>query len=121
MAGYFSNHSRFRFLANPPNSTTPPAPQSSSQKQPLPSSKHFSTSVSTAESQAKDRVANSSGKPVDEPPSSVVHPLRNTYVRMVHHPFTEHVIIDHFVAVGCSGIDNNEAQVELPTMKRASR
>ena len=90
MAGYFSNHSQSRFLANSSNgaqntssSTTTTVTAQSVPRPRVPSSKHFSTSVSTS----------SSG---DEKPSSkekagvyaasngttavTVHPLRNTCV-----------------------------------------
>jgi len=91
MAGYFSNHSQSRFLANsspsanreqntvPPTAavTNPPTTQRSR----VPSSKHFSTSVTTSsvdeKSLAKEKVALGNGPTNGSPP---VHPLRNTWV-----------------------------------------
>jgi len=83
MANYFSNHSASRFLANstPTTTTAQPAtqqPTAPSIKARVPSSKHFSTTVSTT--QIADTAAAST------PASAVVaqvHPLRNTYVRTI--------------------------------------
>ncbi len=84
MANYFSNHSQSRFLANSSSPTTtqqaqqPPPPRSR-----LPTSKHFSTSVTTnsvsERSVSKEKVTSSNGSSVNG--SASVHPLRNTYVR----------------------------------------
>jgi translation initiation factor 4E len=81
MAGYFSNHSHSRFLANSTatQTTATPAPSSSARSRP-PSSKHFSTSVSAS----WDEKPNPKERALINPPSngaSGVHPLRNTYVR----------------------------------------
>ena len=94
MAGYFSNHSQSRFLANSNNNsqtttmtttTQTPAsvnPQSAARPR-VPSSKHFSTFVAPAagdeKTQGKDKVAGN-GAPNG---TASVHPLRNTYVRML--------------------------------------
>ena len=91
MAGYFSNHSQSRFLANsttgtgqtaassvvnapPPQSTTP----STSSRPRAPSSKHFSTSVSTS---GDEKLHAKEKAPSQGSPNGAVHPLRNTYVR----------------------------------------
>ncbi|TFK39952.1 translation initiation factor eIF 4e-like domain-containing protein [Crucibulum laeve] len=91
MAGYFSNHSSSRFLAN---STAPSHPSSSPAAAPvhnpgpaslprsrMPSSKHFSTTVSTT---AAVERPNSKEAPSPSTASSNgavgVHPLRNTWV-----------------------------------------
>jgi translation initiation factor 4E len=123
MAGYFSNHSQSRFLTNssssanreqspvPPTAavTNPPTTQRSR----LPSSKHFSTSVSTSsvdeKSIAKEKVALGNGPTNGSPP---VHPLRNTYVRILPRVGNEENVIDtliHFVD-GCIGFDSNAHQ-----------
>ncbi|PBK99654.1 translation initiation factor eIF4e [Armillaria gallica] len=83
MANYFSNHSQSRFLANSSSPTTtqqaqqPPPPRSR-----LPTSKHFSTSVTTnsvsERSVSKEKVTSSNGSSVNG--SANVHPLRNTWV-----------------------------------------
>ncbi|KAH9943830.1 eukaryotic translation initiation factor 4E class II [Amylocystis lapponica] len=87
MAGYFSNHSQSRFLANSnssSNATTtqsPPAlPQTTAAARPrVPSSKHFSTFVSTSsgdeKSQSKDKASGNGS-----PNGTAVHPLRHTWV-----------------------------------------
>ncbi|KAF7794273.1 hypothetical protein EIP86_005406 [Pleurotus ostreatoroseus] len=94
MAGYFSNHSQSRFLANsnaatatsttttastqPPGATTQNPPPSGRPR--APSSRHFSTSLSASsgdeKAQAKDKGAGTS--PANGVPA--VHPLRNTWV-----------------------------------------
>ena len=88
MAGYFSNHSQSRFLANAATNTATAQPaQAHAQPPPTPgrprapSSRHFATSLSASSAdertQAKDKAAGngaSNGAPA-------VHPLRNTYVR----------------------------------------
>lgn len=93
MAGYFSNHSQSRFLANSNNgslTTTTATTQSPASANPpgaarprVPSSKHFSTFVSTAsgdeKAQGKDRASGNSSSNG----TLSVHPLRNTYVRML--------------------------------------
>ncbi|KAG6852802.1 hypothetical protein C0991_009078 [Blastosporella zonata] len=83
MANYFSNHSKSRFLANSPSTTqTQPANPSqapnSQARSRLPSSKHFSTSVSTAVAAERSKESSPS---TTSPSSTAVHPLRNTYVR----------------------------------------
>ncbi|KAF6761510.1 translation initiation factor eIF4e [Ephemerocybe angulata] len=86
-SNYFSNHSvSSRFPASPATTSNPsqPAPTPSqpttpaaTQRSRLPSSKHFSTSLSNGErSKSKDSSETSSA--VSTPK---VHPLRNTYVR----------------------------------------
>ncbi|KAG7443584.1 eukaryotic translation initiation factor 4E [Guyanagaster necrorhizus] len=83
MANYFSNHSQSRFLANSSSPTTSQQPQ---QQPPprsrLPTSKHFSTSVSTnsvsEHSVSKEKAISSNGSSVNV--SVSVHPLRNTWV-----------------------------------------
>ncbi|KZT09862.1 eukaryotic translation initiation factor 4E class II [Laetiporus sulphureus 93-53] len=87
MAGYFSNHSQSRFLANSnANSTTTtqqpvaPNPPSTATRPRAPSSKHFSTSVPSTsgdeKSLSRDRTA-TNGSPKG---GLVVHPLRHTWV-----------------------------------------
>ncbi|KAI0924065.1 hypothetical protein AcV5_009425 [Taiwanofungus camphoratus] len=81
MAGYFSNHSQSRFLANSTTTsvhttTTPNPPQVPRPR--APSSKHFSTFVSSPseeKSQNKDRSAGNGS-----PNGVAVHPLRHTWV-----------------------------------------
>jgi len=89
MAGYFSNHSQSRFLANSGSSTgAAPAPApaptvavSPSLTRPrAPSSKHFSTSVSTSGDEKPHRKDTVSANGTTNGTSGV-HPLRNTYVR----------------------------------------
>jgi len=96
MAGYFSNHSQSRFLANsnvgsntttstttatPATATSPtaPAPPPTARAR-APSSKHFSTFVHTAaadeKAQGRDKTASSSPNGA----SATVHPLRHTWV-----------------------------------------
>ena len=110
MAGYFSNHSQSRFLANSnaasqtTTTTTAAAAAAASAAAPggaaaaagtgsgtpqgvgaarprVPSSKHFSTFVSTAagdeKASGKDKAAGNGASNG----SASVHPLRNTYVR----------------------------------------
>lgn len=99
MAGYFSNHSQSRFLANSSSTTTttttttttattttPAGSTASSQNissQPTttrpraPSSKHFSTFVSTSDD--KSSSSPKTGSPATNG-TPAVHPLRNTYV-----------------------------------------
>ncbi|KAG6891253.1 hypothetical protein C0995_008505 [Termitomyces sp. Mi166 len=80
MANYFSNHSQSRFLAN----STPSQSQSTTSQQPNsqpsvprpPSSKHFSTSVSTTTGE-RSKESSTSGT---SPRSTAVHPLRNTWI-----------------------------------------
>ncbi|EMD39156.1 hypothetical protein CERSUDRAFT_112834 [Gelatoporia subvermispora B] len=95
MAGYFSNHSQSRFLANSSNSnststttattaataTSPAAPaQPIAARARAPSSKHFSTFVHTPTAdekvQGKDKTASNS----PNGNSATVHPLRHTWV-----------------------------------------
>ncbi|KAG7093951.1 hypothetical protein E1B28_007584 [Marasmius oreades] len=82
---YFSNHSQSRFL---PNS----APSSSQQQQPqqqpanpqptprsrLPSSKHFSTSVSSSLNADREHTSATQGSSSNG--STTIHPLKNTWV-----------------------------------------
>jgi hypothetical protein len=91
MAGYFSNHSQSRFLANSATGTSQTSatagvhalPQQSANSPTLsrpraPPSRHFSTSVSTSGDEKllmKEKAASNSS------PNGPVHPLRNTYVR----------------------------------------
>ncbi|KAF5373303.1 hypothetical protein D9615_007480 [Tricholomella constricta] len=86
MANYFSNHSQSRFLANsaPTNLGNPATtsvqsshPQPTPPRSRLPSSKHFSTSVSTtiAAERSKESFPNTTS-----PNGTAVHPLRNTWV-----------------------------------------
>ena len=92
MAGYFSNHSQSRFLANSnaasqtatATAQAPAAPSGGTAPRPrVPSSKHFSTFVSTTAGdekvQGKDKAT---GNGTSNGTASV-HPLRNTYVRML--------------------------------------
>ncbi|OBZ73660.1 Eukaryotic translation initiation factor NCBP [Grifola frondosa] len=88
MAGYFSNHSQSRFLANSNTSTTttttaqspavanPPPPS----RPRAPSSKHFSTFVSNSsgdeKTQSKDKASGNGALNG----AVAVHPLRNTWV-----------------------------------------
>ena len=88
MASYFSNHAHSRFLANSSSTNqtatitqTPAMPTPPPSRSRLPSSKHFSTSVSDEKPNIKERTltnATSNG-------TSGVHPLRNTYVRIASH------------------------------------
>lgn len=85
MAGYFSNHSQSRFLANStstaaatqaaePQTSHPPTPG----KARVPASRHFSTSLSGSgdeKTQAKEKSSGGTNGTMS------VHPLRNTYVR----------------------------------------
>ncbi|KAK7056316.1 hypothetical protein VNI00_002869 [Paramarasmius palmivorus] len=81
---YFSNHSQSRFLANSASSSPSQQqqPSTTSQSAPrsrLPSSKHFSTSVSSSltleRSSSKENSSSGQGSP-----SNGIHPLRNTWV-----------------------------------------
>ncbi|KAG5647431.1 hypothetical protein DXG03_009361 [Asterophora parasitica] len=83
MANYFSNHSQSRFLANsaPANPVSPatthaPALQTTPRLR-LPSSKHFSTSISTTITAERSKESPSS---TTSPNGTAVHPLRNTWV-----------------------------------------
>ncbi|KAL1944989.1 hypothetical protein VTO73DRAFT_2609 [Trametes versicolor] len=92
MAGYFSNHSQSRFLANStPNAATTTTTTTTAQNPPpvtppvqprsrVTSSKHFSTFVSNApgdeKAQGKDKAAGNGAANG----SLSVHPLRNTWV-----------------------------------------
>ncbi|KAI0358023.1 eukaryotic translation initiation factor 4E class II [Trametes cingulata] len=92
MAGYFSNHSQSRFLANSnPNSASttttttttqnaPPAAPAAQPRSRVTSSKHFSTFVSNTsgdeKSQGKDKASGNGAANG----SLSVHPLRNTWV-----------------------------------------
>ncbi|PIL25151.1 hypothetical protein GSI_13040 [Ganoderma sinense ZZ0214-1] len=89
MAGYFSNHSQSRFLANSnaasqtatATAQPPAAPSGGPAPRPrVPSSKHFSTFVSTSsgdeKTQGKDKAAGSGASNG----TASVHPLRNTWV-----------------------------------------
>ncbi|CDO69629.1 hypothetical protein BN946_scf184851.g17 [Trametes cinnabarina] len=96
MAGYFSNHSQSRFLANSaPNASstttttatttaqspaTPAAPATVQARSRVTSSKHFSTSLSNSsaddKAQGKDKASGNSASNG----SLSVHPLRNTWV-----------------------------------------
>ncbi|CCM02558.1 uncharacterized protein FIBRA_04661 [Fibroporia radiculosa] len=82
MAGYFSNHSQSRFLANstPNTSTTQTqttANPPSATRPRAPSSKHFSTTLSGDEKiQNKDKPS-ANGSPNGSP---LVHPLRHTWI-----------------------------------------
>lgn len=86
MAGYFSNHSQSRFLANS-NSTssatqTTVAPTPAPAPRPrVPSSKHFSTSLSTSSADEKSPNKDKPSASASRNASPVVHPLRHTYVR----------------------------------------
>jgi translation initiation factor 4E len=85
MANYFSNHSQSRFLAN--STTTSQQNSGPSQSPATPTtprsrlpSKHFSTTVSTAVSSERSK----ENSPSTTSPNAVaVHPLRNTYVRIL--------------------------------------
>ncbi|EED85669.1 eukaryotic translation initiation factor 4E class II [Postia placenta Mad-698-R] len=85
MAGYFSNHSQSRFLANS-NSTssatqTTVAPTPSPAPRPrVPSSKHFSTSLSTSSADEKSPNKDKPSASASRNASPVVHPLRHTWV-----------------------------------------
>ena len=94
MAGYFSNHSQqSRFLANSNNNassqtTTTTAAQSPASANPVsavrprvPSSKHFSTFVSTASGDEKTAGKDKAAGNGTSNGTVSVHPLRNTYVR----------------------------------------
>ncbi|KAG5732670.1 Eukaryotic translation initiation factor 4E type 2 [Termitomyces sp. T112] len=80
MANYFSNHSQSRFLAN--SASSPPTSQqtnsqSAAPRSRLPSSKHFSTSVSTAATAERSKESSPNNT---SPKSIAVHPLRNTWI-----------------------------------------
>ncbi|KAH9933335.1 eukaryotic translation initiation factor 4E class II [Fomitopsis serialis] len=85
MAGYFSNHSQSRFLANSTSqstttqtTTTPnPAPAPRSR---VPSSKHFSTFVPPASGDEKSSSKDKASTNGSRNGSPVVHPLRHTWV-----------------------------------------
>jgi len=88
MANYFSNHSQSRFLANsttitPPSSgpsqtpNTPSTPTFAASRSRLPSSKHFSTTVSTTVSSERSKESSPSTTASN---GAAVHPLRNTWV-----------------------------------------
>jgi len=86
MANYFSNHSQSRFLPNSiasGNSSTttaqpPPNPQAAAPRSRLPSSKHFSTSVSNSASAERSKESSPSSSSSNG--TVAVHPLRNTWV-----------------------------------------
>lgn len=128
MAGYFSNHSQSRFLANSNSSSAAGQPADAhAQNLPTtpgrvraPSSRHFSTSLSGSgdeKSTVKEKNAGTGGANG----AASVHPLRNTYVRT----FTrkERVIaLTVFIAAGCSGSASSARQgTRSRTMKRGLR
>ncbi|KAF9462916.1 translation initiation factor eIF4e [Collybia nuda] len=88
MANYFSNHSQSRFLANSTGTTqttvtsqalnTPNPASSTTLRSRLPSSKHFSTIVSTTITAERSKETSPSTTSSN---GAAVHPLRNTYVR----------------------------------------
>ncbi|KAI0741622.1 eukaryotic translation initiation factor 4E class II [Daedaleopsis nitida] len=90
MAGYFSNHSQSRFLANSNNTgsqtATTTAAQSPASANPsgarprVPSSKHFSTFVSTASGDDKTAGKDKAVSNGTSNGNVSVHPLRNTWV-----------------------------------------
>ena len=98
MTGYFSNHSQSRFLqnqntSNNNNNTSSPAStsanmsstlnsQTDSARTRVPSSRHFSTSVSTSSSgdEKPSTKEKSGGATVNGLDPETLHPLRNTYV-----------------------------------------
>ncbi|KAG6828916.1 hypothetical protein H0H92_006302 [Tricholoma furcatifolium] len=81
MANYFSNHSQSRFLANSSSASQPQSinttPQPTAARPRLPSSKHFSTTVSTAVTAERSKESSSI---TSSPSTPSVHPLRNTWV-----------------------------------------
>ncbi|KZT70731.1 eukaryotic translation initiation factor 4E class II [Daedalea quercina L-15889] len=86
MAGYFSNHSQSRFLANSNSqttttqtTTTTPSPAPAPRPR-VPSSKHFSTSVSSASGDEKSLSKDRTSANGSRNGSPVVHPLRHTWV-----------------------------------------
>ncbi|KAI0369144.1 eukaryotic translation initiation factor 4E class II [Pilatotrama ljubarskyi] len=95
MAGYFSNHSQSRFLANStPNSASttttttttqnaPPATPAAQPRSRVTSSKHFSTFVSSTSGDEKAQGKDKASGNGTANGSLSVHPLRNTYVRML--------------------------------------
>ena len=134
MAGYFSNHSQSRFLANSSNTTqhsssTTTSTMTTTSHSHVPisrrisASKHFSTSVSTSSSgdekpSGKERLghamSNGSG-------AVTVHPLRNTCVcnaKLYNISYRRCLTkID-----GCSGSANNARRgTKLQTMKKGLR
>lgn len=135
MAGYFSNHSQSRFLANSSNgaqnassTTTMTAtanPSSTAPRPRVPSSKHFSTSVSTSSSgdekpthKEKQGVSTASNGTI----AVTVHPLRNTYVQYIilitPSHFKSHELDGYF------GFANNEhrgTKSPRQTTRRGSR
>ncbi|PSR82613.1 hypothetical protein PHLCEN_2v6046 [Hermanssonia centrifuga] len=91
MAGYFSNHSQSRFLANlnTANTAGSQSPTTQTQNPPTtpgrlraPSSRHFSTSLSGSSGDEKSQNKQKGPGTGTSNGSSVVHPLRNTYVRV---------------------------------------
>lgn len=108
MAGYFSNHSQSRFLANSQTNTTSgtgggssgtttttsgqapttPSNPTTPQRPARVPSRHFSTSLSTSsssdeKSNAKEKLGALSGAGGGSTNGASVHPLKNTYVRNV--------------------------------------
>jgi translation initiation factor 4E len=82
MAGYFSNHSQSRYLANSSRDTTAnSASTPQSQRARPPSSKHFSTSVATDDRALSKEKLSGGGNETSQAVTTPVHPLRNTYVR----------------------------------------
>ncbi|EKM50495.1 uncharacterized protein PHACADRAFT_263815 [Phanerochaete carnosa HHB-10118-sp] len=87
MAGYFSNHSQSRFLANSNNGTTATQTSEAQAQNPpttpgrvrAPSSRHFSTSLSGSGDEKPSVKEKSSGTGGPNGTASV-HPLRNTWV-----------------------------------------
>ncbi|KAJ4473643.1 translation initiation factor eIF4e [Lentinula aciculospora] len=77
---YFSNYSQSRFLAissQTPGGTQPPPSNQTGPKSRLPSSKHFSTSISSGSDRSTSKEKPSNGS---SPNGSEPHPLRNTWV-----------------------------------------
>ncbi|KAG6897193.1 hypothetical protein C0992_003490 [Termitomyces sp. T32_za158] len=83
MATYFSNHSHSRFLANSASSQSQSiaSQQSNSHltapRSRVPSSKHFSTSVSTVATAERTKESTQNNT---SPRNTAVHPLRNTWI-----------------------------------------
>lgn len=129
MASYFSNHSQSRFLANsttaaPAHAATPASNTlSSGPRTRLPSSKHFSTSVShtsSIERSLSKELSPRAGSPPTNGAASV-HPLRNTYVRTLSR-VSSSFGLDLLSLDGYFGSANSAPQViKSQVMKKASR
>ncbi|KAF8075042.1 translation initiation factor eIF4e [Lyophyllum atratum] len=78
MANYFSNHSHpSTNQANPVTNAHPPIPQPAAPRSRLPSSKHFSTSVSTTNTVERSKETSPN---TTSPNGTAPHPLRTTWV-----------------------------------------